>query len=88
MPSKKKVTIYLSISLTIILPRGFDVYMIYFFLPYYLNLLEIVEKKNKGGGCVVKMVETKLRIQYIKNNLQQLKEIAVFIIYEWFIFRF
>ena len=27
-----------------------------------------------------KMAETKLSIQYIKNNLQQLKEVTVFII--------
>ena len=34
-------------------------------------------KTNKGWGCVEKVVETKFSIQYIKNNLQQLKEIAV-----------
>ena len=33
-------------------------------------------KTNKGWGCVEKMVEAKL-----KNNLQQLKEIAALIIY-------
>ena len=37
-------------------------------------------KERKGPGCVEKVVETKLSIQYFKNNLQQLKEIAVFII--------
>ena len=37
-------------------------------------------KTNEGCGCVEKEVETKLSIQYIKNNLQQLKEIAAFII--------
>ena len=37
-------------------------------------------KTNQGWGCVEKVVKTKLNIQYIKN-LQQLKEIAVFIIY-------
>ena len=37
-------------------------------------------KTNKGCGCVEKVVETKLSIQYVKNNLQQLKEIAAFII--------
>ena len=37
-------------------------------------------KTNKGWGCVEKEVETKFSIQYIKNNLQQLKEIAVFMI--------
>ena len=73
MSSKKKEIIYLSISLTIIHPCDFDVYMIYFFLDYYLNLFQIAEKQTK-------MDQTELRIQYIKNNLQQLKEIAVFII--------
>ena len=38
------------------------------------------KKINKGWGCVEKVVETKLSMQYIKNNRQQLKEIAVFII--------
>ena len=34
---------YLSISLTIIPPRGLDVYMIDICLAYYLNLLQIAE---------------------------------------------
>ena len=37
-------------------------------------------KTNKGWGAIEKVVETKLSIQYIKNNRQQLKEIALFII--------
>ena len=37
-------------------------------------------KTNSDWACVVMEVETKLSMQYIKNNLQQLKEIAVFII--------
>ena len=73
MSSKKKEIIYLSISLTIIHPCDFDVYMIYFFLDYYLNLFQTAEKQTK-------MDQTELSIQYIKINLQQLKEIAVFII--------
>ena len=36
-------------------------------------------KTDKHCGCVEKVVEVKLSIQYIKNKLQQLKEIAVFI---------
>ena len=35
---------------------------------------------NKGWSCIENVVETKLGIQYVKNNLQQLKEIAVFMI--------
>ena len=38
---------YLSISLTVIPPRGFHVYMIQFCLAYYLNLLQIAEKQTK-----------------------------------------
>ena len=37
-------------------------------------------KTNKGWGCTEKEADTKLSIQYIENNLQQLKEIAVFLI--------
>ena len=37
-------------------------------------------KANEGWGCVEKVVETRLSTQSIKNNLQQLKEIALFII--------
>ena len=36
-------------------------------------------KTNKGWVCVKKVVETKLNVQYIKNILEQIKEIAVFI---------
>ena len=36
-------------------------------------------KASKGWGCVEKVVETKLSIQYIKKNLQQLKEIVFMI---------
>ena len=39
-----------------------------------------LRKTNKGCGCVEKEIEGKISIQYIKNNLQQLKKIAVFII--------
>ena len=45
--SKKKETIYLSISLTVMPPRTFDVYMIQFFLAYYLSLPQIAEKQTK-----------------------------------------
>ena len=38
-------------------------------------------KTNKGWGCVEKEVKAKLDIQHIKNNLQQLKEVVVFMIY-------
>ena len=39
-------------------------------------------KTSKGWGRVEKEVEIKLAsLQYIKNNLQQLKEIAVFIVW-------
>ena len=37
-------------------------------------------KTNKDWGCIEKVVKTKFTIHSIKNNLQQLKEIAVFII--------
>ena len=37
-------------------------------------------KTIKGCGCIEKEVETKLSIHYIKKNLQQFNEIAVFII--------
>ena len=47
MSSKKKETIYLSISLTIIPPRDFDVYMIYFCLAYFLNLPQLAEKEQR-----------------------------------------
>ena len=42
-------------------------------------------KTNKGWGCVGKDVDTKLSIQYIKNNLKKLKEIALFIILQLYI---
>ena len=35
-------------------------------------------KTDKSWVCVEKVIETKLSIQYIKSNLQQLKKIAVF----------
>ena len=47
LSSNKKEIKYLSISLTIILPRGFDVYMIQFCLACCLNLLQIAEKQMK-----------------------------------------
>ena len=47
MSSNKKETIYLSISLTIIPPRDFDVYMIYFCPAYFLNLPQLAEKETK-----------------------------------------
>ena len=76
---------HLSISITMMLPRGFNVYIIQFSLGYYLNLLQISEKQAKPEVAqkqnLVKVVETKLRVQYIKNKLQELKEIAVFMIY-------
>ena len=37
-------------------------------------------KTIKGCGSIEKEVETKLSIHYIKNNLQQFNQIAVFII--------
>ena len=80
MSSKKKETVYLSISLTVIPPRDFDIYMIWFCFTYYLNLLQIGEKQAKVEVALKKVVETKLSIQHMKNNLQQLKEIALFII--------
>ena len=36
-------------------------------------------KRKNGWGCVGTEVETKVSIQYIKNNLHQLIEIALFI---------
>ena len=47
---------------------------------WFLNLLRIGEKQNKGWSCVDKEVEAKLSILYIKNYLEQLKDFAVFII--------
>ena len=47
---------------------------------WFLNLLRIGEKQNKGWSCVEKEVEAKLSILYIKNYLEQLKDFAVFII--------
>ena len=46
-----------------------------------LELASDCSKTNKGWGCLEKEVKAKLDILYIKDNLQQLKEIAVFIIY-------
>ena len=37
-------------------------------------------KTNKGCSRVEKVVETKLTIEYIKNNFKQVKEVAMFII--------
>ena len=79
LSSKKKKTIYLSVSLTNLPPW-----------LWCLNDLVLSRllfepasdwrKTNKGWGCVKKEIETKLSIQYVKKNLQQLKEIVVFII--------
>ena len=38
---------YLPISLTIIPPRGFDVYKIWFCLAYHFDLLQIAEKQAR-----------------------------------------
>ena len=37
-------------------------------------------KTTNGWSCVEKAAETRLNIQHIKNSLQQLNEIAMFII--------
>ena len=44
---KKKKVIFLSISLTILPPRGFDAYMIQSCLANYLNLPQGAEKQTK-----------------------------------------
>ena len=75
LSSKKKETIYFTNEYT---PRGFDVYMIIWIIIIWT--CTNYRKIHQGRGCVEKVVEAKLSIQYIKNNLQQLKEIAVFII--------
>ena len=79
MSSNNKETIYLSVSLT-----NIPLWLWYLHdLVLSRLLFEPVSdwrKTSKGWGCVEKKIETKLSAQYIKNNLQQLKEIAVFII--------
>ena len=79
MSSKKMETIYLSVSL-MNMPS-------WLWCSDDLVLSRLLfepasdgRKTYKGWGCAEKEVEAKLSMQYIKNNLQQLKEIAVFII--------
>ena len=79
MSSKKKETIYLSVSLTNISMWLWCLHDSVLFRLLFEPALEL-RKTNKGCGCVEKVIEGKISIQYIKNNLQQLKEIAVFII--------
>ena len=77
MSSKKNETIYLSISILNI-PSWFS-YLHDLVLPRVLFEPDSDWRKT-SKGCVEKVVETKLSIQDIKNNLQQLREISVFII--------
>ena len=58
-------------------PRGFDDLV---FSRLLFEPASDRRKTNEGSGCVEKEVDTKLSVQYIKNNLQQLKEIPAFII--------
>ena len=58
-------------------PRGFDDLVLSRLL---FEPASDRRKTNEDCGCIEKEVEIKLSIQYIKSNLQQLKEIAVFII--------
>ena len=59
----------MSISLNIIPPRGFDVYNDLVLSPLLFELGSDCRKTIKGWARLEKVVEAKLSIEYIKNNL-------------------
>ena len=70
---------YLSVSLIKVPPLLWCLHGLVLSRLLFEPVLDL-RKTNKGWNCVEKEIKTKLSIQNVKNNLQQLKEIAVFMI--------
>ena len=64
----------MSISLTIIPPRSFNVYMIWFGVAYYLNLSQIAEKQTRVDSAYERWSRQNLvYTQYIRARLHKIR---------------